>query len=226
MYRPLWRFAGLCQRRAGVRDVPAGKYLSVVVAVFVDLKALERPLPKPTDELYVEARLLEALLEARLALEFLERGLVRNAAGKAFQAWKALLAALLRLEREKVMQIAKTEEERKWIAEKAKGVPTSRMKAISQMLEGLGYGGLSLATAVALDLLDYQYHGPDPDAELSKYRKPEEAAYDVKTVARELVSRVEGLRGRVRWGKELEDALRNLQVTRLARASTPNAERT
>jgi len=56
---------------------------------------VERPLPKPSDEGYIEARLLEALGEARLALEYLERGLTRNAAGKAFQAWKALLAALL-----------------------------------------------------------------------------------------------------------------------------------
>ena len=62
-------------------------------------RAVERPLPKPTEEEgYVEVRLLEALVEARLALEFLERGLTRNAAGKVFQAWKALMAALLRLE--------------------------------------------------------------------------------------------------------------------------------
>ncbi len=41
---------------------------------------LKKPLPKPSDGGYVEARLLEALGEARLALEFLERGLTRNAA--------------------------------------------------------------------------------------------------------------------------------------------------
>ena len=48
-------------------------------------KLLEKPLPKPSTEGYVSARLLEALVEGRLALEFLERGLVRNAAGKAFK---------------------------------------------------------------------------------------------------------------------------------------------
>jgi hypothetical protein len=59
----------------------------------VAVELVERPLPKPTDVAYVEARLLEAFGEARLALEYLERGLTRNAACKAFQAWKALLAA-------------------------------------------------------------------------------------------------------------------------------------
>ena len=71
------------------------------------VETLERPLPKPSDERYVEARLLEALVEAGLALRFLREGLTRNAAGKAFQAWKAYMAALLRLELDKLKK-AKT----------------------------------------------------------------------------------------------------------------------
>jgi len=43
---------------------------------------------------YRRGRHLEAKYDAELALKFLEEGLYRNAAGKAFQAWKALLAAL------------------------------------------------------------------------------------------------------------------------------------
>jgi hypothetical protein len=39
------------------------------------VELVERPLPRPSDAAYVEARLLEALGEARLALEYLERGL-------------------------------------------------------------------------------------------------------------------------------------------------------
>ena len=74
---------------------------------------VERPLPKPSEESYVEARLLEAVTEARLALRFLKEGLTRNSAGKAFQAWKALLAALLRLELDKLKAIVKTDEERR-----------------------------------------------------------------------------------------------------------------
>jgi hypothetical protein len=78
----------------------------------------------------IEARLLEALGGARLALRFLEEGLTRNAACKTFQAWKALLAALLRLELGKLKALARTEEEKKWLESKAvPRVPTSRMVA-------------------------------------------------------------------------------------------------
>lgn len=41
---------------------------------------------------YVRLRLEGAVTEAELALKFLDQGLHRNAAGKAFQGWKALLA--------------------------------------------------------------------------------------------------------------------------------------
>lgn len=50
------------------------------------------------------------MAEVSLALRFLEESLVRNAAGKAFQAWRAYLAVLLRLELDKLLQKAKTEE--------------------------------------------------------------------------------------------------------------------
>ena len=177
----------------------------------MSVEVLERPLPKPTAEEYVTARLLEALVEARLALEFLNRGLVRNAAGKAFQAWRAVLAALLRLEAEKLAQLARTEEERRWLVEKAiPRVPTGKMKALSQMLEQAGYGDASLWTDKALNLHDYQYHGPDPDLSLSKYRNREEAAYDVAKLVQGVVHYAEAARRRI-WNDELEQALQELK---------------
>jgi len=139
------------------------------VAIVVVVEFMERPLPKPSDEGYIEARLLEALGEPRLALEFLERGLTRNAAGKAFQAWKAFMAALLRLELEKLKALAKTEEEKRWLESKAvPRVPTTKMKELGRLLEEAGHYGISAWTDKALDLHDYQYHGPDPDMALSK----------------------------------------------------------
>jgi len=176
------------------------------------VEAVERPLPKPSDAAYVEARLLEALGEARLALEFLGRGLTRNAACKAFQAWRALLAALLRLELERLKALAKTEEERRWLEAKAvPRVPTTRMKELSRLLKAAGHEGITFVTDKALDLHDYQYHGPDPDAVLSKYTTRGSAAADVVELLQELARRVEALRGRVKWGEELEEALEEVK---------------
>jgi hypothetical protein len=178
----------------------------------VDVEVLERPLPKPSAEDYVNARLLEALVEGWLAARFLKEGLVRIAAGKAFQAWRALLAALLRLELDKLKSLAKTEGERRWLETTAvPRVPTSRMTALSQMLEDTGHTKLSFATDKALKLHDYQYHGPDPDMALSKYRTREEAAKDILLLLKELIQKVEDLRERIRWTPELENALKDLK---------------
>ncbi|MEM4424253.1 MAG: PaREP1 family protein [Pyrobaculum sp.] len=172
------------------------------------MEALEKPLPKPTAEEYAAARLLEALVEARLALRFLREGLTRNAAGKAFQAWKALLAALLRLELDKLLQAARTEEERRWLVERAvPRVPTTRMVRLSHMLEEAGHQGIQFVTSMALDLHDYQYNGPDPDMALSKFRTREEAAAAVVGLVREVARRADSLRQRVKWTTELEEAL-------------------
>jgi hypothetical protein len=173
----------------------------------VVVKFVERPLPRPSDEAYVEARLLEALGKARLALRFLEEGLTRNAACKAFHAWRALLTALLRLELDKLKALAKTGEERRWLESKAvPRVPTSRMVALSLLLEKAGHEAVTAWTSMALDIHDYQYHGPDPDIALSKFRNREGAAEYTRRLAAEVARRVEALRGRIKWTDELEKA--------------------
>jgi thermostable 8-oxoguanine DNA glycosylase len=176
------------------------------------VELVERPLPRPTDAAYVEARLLEALGEAWLALEYLERGLTRNAACKAFQAWKAFMAALLRLELEKLKAIVKTEEEKRWLESRAvPRVPTAKMKELSRLLRDVGHEGITAWTAIALDLHEYQYHGPDPDMALSKYTTRESAAADVVELIQELAKRIETLKGRVKWSDELEKALEEVR---------------
>jgi hypothetical protein len=172
------------------------------------VELVEKLLPKPSDEGYIEARLLEALGEAKLALRFLEEGLTRNAACKAFQAWKALLAALLRLELDKLKALARSEDERRWLESRAvPRVPTTRMKELGRLLEEAGHYGISAWTDKALDLHDYQYHRPDPDMALSKYATRESAAADALLLLKELTRRVEALRSRVKRGDELEKAL-------------------
>jgi len=176
-------------------------------------EAIERPLPKPSSVDYASARLLEALVEARLALEFLKRGLTRNAAGKAFQAWRAVLAALLKLELDRLKALAKTEEERRWLEERAvPRVPTTKMIPLSQMLRELGYRDVSAWTSLALDLHDYQYHGPDPDMALSKYRTREEAARAVVELVSAVVDYVQRLREKVQFSEEVEKVLESVRA--------------
>ncbi len=182
------------------------------------VEALEKPIPKPRRDLagYASARLLEALLESLIALEYLERGYTRNAAGKVFQAWRALTGALLALEYDRIVERLEDEDEKRWFLERGlPRIPTSRLKAFGQLLEELGYRNYSSYTDKALDLHDYQYHGPDPDVEVSKYRGREEAALDTLYLIDRIVELVEGLRGRLAergvWGLEHDDALSMLR---------------
>jgi len=173
-------------------------------------EVLERPLPKPTDERYVEARLLEALVEARLALRFLQKGLTRNAAGKAFQAWKALLAALLRLELERLKALAKTEEKRWLESTAAPRVPITKMKRLAMMLEETGYETVSAWTE-ALNLHYYQHRGPDPDMALSKYTTRGETAADVAKLMARLTQPVKTLKTGLRRAEKFAETLEELQ---------------
>ena len=181
-------------------------------------EGLEKPLPKPRRDLlgYASARALEALLEGLLALEFLGKGYTRNAAGKAFQAWRALTATLLALERDRIVEAGGGEG--KWLLER--GIPTARLKAFGQLLEKTGIPYYSSLTDKALDLHDYQYHGPEPDVELSKYRDRREAAYDILALVAELAKMVAGrVRPRLeksgKWSRGPEEALQKL-LERLA----------
>ena len=182
--------------------------------------ALEKPLPKPRRDLtgYASARLLEALAEALVALGFLEKGYTRNAAGKAFQAWRALTGAILALEYDRIVERLEGVDERRWFTERGLlRIPTTRLKAFGQLIEGLGYRDYSPYTDKALDLHDYQYHGPDPDpdVEASKYRRREEAALDTLYIIDRIVELVEGLRGRLvergAWSPEHDEALSMLR---------------
>lgn len=170
-------------------------------------QAVERPLPRPTTEDYASARLLEALVEAGLALEFLKRGLTRNAAGKVFQAWRAILAALLRLELDRLKAIAKTDEERRWLEERAvPKIPTTKMIPLSQMLSSIGYTEITAWTSMALEIHDYQYYGPDPDMAMCKFRTREEASMAIVGLVKTIVEYVNNLRSRVRWSDEHQRA--------------------
>ncbi|RFA98514.1 PaREP1 family protein [Pyrobaculum aerophilum] len=141
-------------------------------------------LPKPWFDLrrYKEVRLREAVYEAEISEEFLEEGLVRNAAGKAFQSWKAVVAAhsVDKLEElKKAFPGRKRLRGSRRVVEKAMWIiaimPTSALKKVAQIIGG----EVDLYTNLALLLHEYQYNGPDPEGILS-YPDDDSAAKDVR----------------------------------------------
>ena len=148
-------------------------------------------LPKPwfNLEAYKKIRLEEARFEVEIAEKFLQEGLVRNAAGKVFQAWKSLLAALLTDKRDVLVK--------KYPKKKSLGrrkiefadwiiavVPTSYMEELTLILGK----ELNLLTEKALSIHEYQYNGPDKEAILSPFRSDEIAAENIKILVDEIKS--------------------------------------
>ena len=141
---------------------------------------------------YREGRLKEALYESELAEKFMENGLLRNAAGKAFQAVKAYLAAIALDNREILVnhfkgrkKIGLKEMERvDWIIAT---MPTSRMKEVASLI---GDKELELMVEKALDLHEFQYNGYDKDAEVSRYANELIVRKDVEDIILFIKSRL------------------------------------
>ena len=129
------------------------------------------------EENFLNKKAIDAVYEAYLAKKLLEDGLTRNAAGKAFQAWKDLLSCLIYLNLDK---LAKDEKEKEWYLKSGIYVPTSKMRRLAQRLEEVGPQSLILNTILALRLHTYQYNGPDPDGVWYGPRDEEEAKEDIK----------------------------------------------
>lgn len=155
---------------------------------------LEKPIPKPKLDpvKYVITRVYECLVESYLALKFLEQGFSRNAAAKIFQAWKALIASILTIEKDLIIQKLKSENERKWFENIAIiRVPTTKLRLLSKLIEQIGLKEFDYYTLIALSIHDYQYHGPDPDLTLSKYTKREEAIHDISLLLKKIIETIE-----------------------------------
>ncbi|ABO07825.1 PaREP1 family protein [Pyrobaculum calidifontis] len=154
-------------------------------------------LPKPWFDLakYREVRLKEALYEAELAERFLEEGFVRNAAGKAFQAWKTLVAAYAVDKVEELKNAFPGRKKPRGMRGRAESalwvlaiMPTTALKQVAQIVGG----DVDIYTDKALWIHEYQYDGPDPQAILSPYPDDEVAVRDIKRLVekvRELAER-------------------------------------
>jgi hypothetical protein len=142
---------------------------------------------------YVKIRLEEALWEAELALKFLEQGLHRNAAGKAFQAWKALLAAAAAQHREAIARryAGAVRDKTGRLRSRADVVialmPTTKMREVASAL-GEVYGReLIHLTDIALNLHEFQFNGLDPEGVVSRYTNLVDVEKDVKYLAEKIV---------------------------------------
>jgi hypothetical protein len=160
---------------------------------------IELEKPWRDSQKYLEGRLMEAAYEADLALRFLDAGLYRNAAGKAFQAFKALLAALAMKYRNALTQrypgrrrlrSGKAVEAVDWVIAV---MPTGLMLEVARDLSQLAGRELLHYANVALNLHEFQHNGLD--GVLSRYARPESVAEDVMALTQYVRETVERLRG-------------------------------
>ncbi|WP_243666505.1 PaREP1 family protein [Vulcanisaeta sp. JCM 16159] len=97
-----------------------------------------------------KARAKEVVVEVELAEEFLKRGLYRNAAGKAFQAWKAYLSYLASGSRDLLINVFKGRKRLRsgkvvdYVDLVIAVMPMALMKAVAQSLAIRHGGGCSL----------------------------------------------------------------------------------
>jgi len=160
---------------------------------------IELEKPWRDSQKFLEGRLMEAAYEADLALRFLEAGLYRNAAGKAFQAFKALLAALAVKYRDVLAQrypgrrlrSGKAVEAVDWVIAV---MPTGLMLEVARDLSQLAGRDLLHYANVALNLHEFQYNGLDISGVLSRYARLESVAEDVKALTQYVREAVERLR--------------------------------
>ena len=131
---------------------------------------------------YVEARVIESLTDLLLSITLWREGYTRNSAGKAFSAVKALMNALIVVNEDKLVKLAKDEEQREWIEKKAHTVPTHSMYSLAQMLKKVGVDIVDLVNR-ALNLHDYQYNGFEPG--FSRYTNKEDVLTDLISVITE-----------------------------------------
>ncbi|MEM0277326.1 PaREP1 family protein [Pyrobaculum sp.] len=138
---------------------------------------------------YIRLRIGEAVAEAELALKFLEQGLHRNATGKAFQAWKALLVAAVAKHKPLVERRFpgvvrdKTRRARSRADMIVALMPTGKLREIAGLLvEVYGWEILYL-TSLALDLHDFQYNGLDADGAASRYADLRDVERDIRHLA-------------------------------------------
>jgi uncharacterized Rossmann fold enzyme len=143
------------------------------------------------------------LRQQRRSLLCDSESLHRNAAGKAFQAWKAAFAAAAASARDEMLKryrgkVASRDDAEVELADWLIALmPTGKMWEVARALRRI-YGDVAvLLTALALNLHEVQHNGLDESGVLNKYSTLQQVEEDVKELAQRAVEFAETLKQRL-----------------------------
>ncbi len=148
---------------------------------------------------YIKLRLEEAMQEAELALKFLDQGLHRNASGKVFQAWKAVVSAAAAKNRELIAKRYtgvirdRTGKVRSRADLIIALIPTTRLREVASILEEVYGKEMVHLTDLALNLHEFQHNGLDPEGVVSRYTNLNDVEKDIRYLAEKTIEWVRRL---------------------------------
>ncbi|BDB98781.1 PaREP1 family protein [Saccharolobus caldissimus] len=154
---------------------------------------------------YVYVKVMESLMETKLALEMLRKGMITNASSKAFIAVKAIVSALVVKNFDKIIQL-KSEKEKDWYERVGYSAPTTGLIGISYDLAKLGYD-VQLIVKTGLLLHSFSYNGFDPN--FVNYKDKDEVEKDIITIIEFIKSNIKKY-FEVIWDEKLESKLNEL----------------
>jgi hypothetical protein len=137
--------------------------------------------------------------EAELALKFLDQGLHRNASGKVFQAWKAVVSAAAAKNRELIAKhyTGVIRDRTSKVRSKADLIialmPTTRLRKVASTLEEVYGKEIVHLTDLALNLHEFQYNGLDPEGVVSRYTNLNDVEKDIRYLAEKTIEWVRRL---------------------------------
>jgi len=121
---------------------------------------------------------LDGLVEARLALEMLNKDLLQNASAKVIMSSKSIISSLIVKNIDKIVE-GKDTRERDWYENVGYSASTTGLIGISRDLRKLGID-VKLIVRMVLSLHRFSYNGLDPN--LVDYRNLNEVKEDLVEV--------------------------------------------
>jgi len=148
---------------------------------------------------------MEGLMESKLALEMLRKGMITNASSKAFIAVRAIISALVVKNFDNILK-SKSEKEKDWYERVGYSAPTTGLIGISYDLAKLGYD-VQLIVKTALLLHSFSYNGFDPN--FVNYKDKDEVEKDIIMVIEFIKNKVKKFFEDI-WDEKLESRLKEI----------------